>query len=746
MSYFEFPHTRTYDSDLGWIVRQIIKINSKLENFINLNTIKYADPIAWNIITQYESNTVVINPENGTAYISTKPVPSGVLITNEEYWTPIFNYGESMEKLREQIAALNEGSRTTASEALEKGTLVWLNELLYRAISNIAPGTEYIQGVNVEQVTIELLIKELQNYVDEAISDITGRITKGVLNVKDYGAVGNGIADDTKAIQAAINDAEESGYALHIPEGTYLVSTLWISNNIYLFGDATLQAYPIRYDSNTEIATAGTNTITVRDGSIYNPNMIITVKSDAHSEVMAVTDVSGNTLTCRKFRYYDEQAASDVFRYTYPAGSDIHINTVPVVITAHIHTVPVESDNAGEPITSVFMDGISVLGSHLGYDYTKNTIYDITLNGCLFAYRVSGLRILNGIYGNCYNNAIAILGRSRNIIVDGLEINNVNTPSEITDVGLKDVAGGVLLHWDQRKAEASEIPSNYTISNNIILHCYNGIFVSASRSGNIMNNKIDTCYHNGIEVYSGDLGFGSFDINVTENSIKNIVNSDGQTGNAIDLHSTTRTTVSGNIISLSQRGINARIGELCLINNNEIISCTDADIYIGRLNGKVSGNIITSGAGCRATVEVNNTTLTDITVLEFSNNYYNGYNTIGAAIAITKGTNVTILNECCFIRALLKIADSVTQDTIKAFYCSLLADNSQLALTQEERSKILSSGVYIKSLNVTLTSGSIMSKTTAERDRWFGVPTGQIIYNTTTSTLQVYNGSAWVNV
>ena len=32
MSYFEFPHTRTYDSDLGWIIKTIKKITELVES------------------------------------------------------------------------------------------------------------------------------------------------------------------------------------------------------------------------------------------------------------------------------------------------------------------------------------------------------------------------------------------------------------------------------------------------------------------------------------------------------------------------------------------------------------------------------------------------------------------------------------------------------------------------------------------------------------------------------------------
>lgn len=47
----------------------------------------------------------------------------------------------------------------------------------------------------------------------------------GVVNVKDYGAVGNGRADDTAAIQDAITAVPNSGGVVRLPAGTYRISS-----------------------------------------------------------------------------------------------------------------------------------------------------------------------------------------------------------------------------------------------------------------------------------------------------------------------------------------------------------------------------------------------------------------------------------------------------------------------------------------------------------------------------------------
>lgn len=63
----------------------------------------------------------------------------------------------------------------------------------------------------------------------------TQRATAGIHNVLEHGAVGDGVADDTLAVQAAI-DAADTGGVVYLPAGTYLVSGVTATSTRMMVG------------------------------------------------------------------------------------------------------------------------------------------------------------------------------------------------------------------------------------------------------------------------------------------------------------------------------------------------------------------------------------------------------------------------------------------------------------------------------------------------------------------------------
>ena len=160
------PYTNFHDLNLDWIIEVLNEFNTKLTNFVSLATIKYADPILWDITSQYEANTVVVDSK-GNAYLSVKPVPSGVSLDRTEFWTKIGNFDELWADVKKAITPIDEGHSTTATAARAVNDLVWVNGSLVRVTRAMNAGDAYVPGSNcVSSSTNEVL-----HYLITALND-----------------------------------------------------------------------------------------------------------------------------------------------------------------------------------------------------------------------------------------------------------------------------------------------------------------------------------------------------------------------------------------------------------------------------------------------------------------------------------------------------------------------------------------------------------------------------------------------
>ena len=178
-----------YQYNLGWLIEELLSFKNDLTAAIDLKTIKYADPIQWDITTQYPANTVVVDPKNGTAYMSKVPVPAGVELTNTNYWVVIFNYQDIYYKIMDGVA-FNDRDQDYATQDLLVNDLVWYAGDLYRVTRAIPEGSKYIPGTNLAKTTIESLLARYYG------RDRTAQISNDTVNVSgDYTLVAGDIAE-----------------------------------------------------------------------------------------------------------------------------------------------------------------------------------------------------------------------------------------------------------------------------------------------------------------------------------------------------------------------------------------------------------------------------------------------------------------------------------------------------------------------------------------------------------------------
>lgn len=169
-----------YQYDLQWLIDKLLSFEDSIKTVIDLQTIHYADPIQWNITTQYSPNTVVVDPQNGTAYMSKQAVPSGVQLSNKAYWTVIFNYQQIYEKICSGVAYNNKDSVYATKDFLVND-LVWYDLNLYRVTRAISTGGQLLPGTNLTPTSIESLLSAYYG------RDRTAQVMNDTVNVTgDY--------------------------------------------------------------------------------------------------------------------------------------------------------------------------------------------------------------------------------------------------------------------------------------------------------------------------------------------------------------------------------------------------------------------------------------------------------------------------------------------------------------------------------------------------------------------------------
>ncbi len=241
MAFFnEFPHTRTYDSDLGWIIVELKKVINELETYTEntdanteeIETLKtqveyliaqLQRPIeTWNAANTYSAYTLV--DYQGAVYMAIKDVPVGVGIGDTDYWTPSGNVLEIITQMQ-----LDLNNQRAAIDTIENTIAQMDSDRFYLSSLGSAPTVSEIQtaindhNIIVFDIDIDLGIDTLTVQSNKEIYSINGAIISGSGVIFDM----TGDLTDT-GITAIINDA--SNVTLSAP----------LSNNDrYLFRDET---------------------------------------------------------------------------------------------------------------------------------------------------------------------------------------------------------------------------------------------------------------------------------------------------------------------------------------------------------------------------------------------------------------------------------------------------------------------------------------------------------------------------
>jgi hypothetical protein len=128
-----------------------------------------------------------------------------------------------------------------------------------------------------------------------SLTKVTYSMIEGApINATDYGAIGDGVANDTTAIQNALNAAGAASKKLILNNGIYLVTSLTVPSNVTLIGEsvnAVIKSIPTGLSFNFIIIDGASN-VTI-DGVSFDTN------SNTGSDGIGAVCITLNTTTTK---------------------------------------------------------------------------------------------------------------------------------------------------------------------------------------------------------------------------------------------------------------------------------------------------------------------------------------------------------------------------------------------------------------------------------------------------------------
>ena len=122
----------------------------------------------------------------------------------------------------------------------------------------------------------EITQQQLNNELENLNNSITSEREEYSTNAKDFGVVGDGISDDTVALQNAIDHANTKSRMLYIPKGKYLISEPLVLNGCSVYG-AKGNVYEKDDEQGVIIVCATKDFTAIKQGSLKRPDIQFTL-------------------------------------------------------------------------------------------------------------------------------------------------------------------------------------------------------------------------------------------------------------------------------------------------------------------------------------------------------------------------------------------------------------------------------------------------------------------------------------
>ncbi|HBG05616.1 MAG TPA: hypothetical protein DDY22_08710 [Geobacter sp.] len=314
---------------------------------------------------------------------------------------------------------------------------------------------------------------------------------KSIINVKDAGAVGNGVSDDTTAVLKALASITPTNNTIYFPEGTYKITK------------------SVRLPSNVRLQGSGPGSRLVMGKSLRNgifsaldqSNITISGLSFEGTGVELKKNTTERLLffnKCSLVKINDCEAVNTII--AFQGQSCVGMS----VTSCYVHDIKHRID---------YSQGYGLLFNLSCNDIvvSKNRFYKIGRHAIYVSSGTSNTKITDNVVDGCESSAISVYSKSHQAVVDNILIarNDIkNVSGRVSPRGISiavwcknlTVRNNKIFNVQQygiaveggADEEMHHNPSNITIEENIIQKCSSaGVWVVNASSVTVKKNLID---------------------------------------------------------------------------------------------------------------------------------------------------------------------------------------------------------------------------------------------------------------
>lgn len=475
-------------------------------------------------------------------------------------------------------------------------------------------------------------------------------LTGAPVNVKDYGATGNGVTDDTAAIKAAL--AAGAGKGVYFPSGTYIIwkastdNTYWlpISSNTEIFGDGATSIIKIKDGwvagsanaYNTPFWLSGVSNVSIHDLQIngnkdnitHDPEMPSNIYVLGQSEnikiynntlinpgndCVTIGSLGAANLGGQKVQVYDNICRDPGRSCVVMTSARDVIVSGNLMYNAVNSYVDIETDIAGTYVTNVTIDN-NIMRSESGIVGTAL--------GCSGPGVQSDIVFANNVCKSCQGMAIGGTNNtgliiSNNYLDGSYEVGNKFFIEAVTGLANSVIANNtIVLQGSATGGMWLRDAVNVIIDGNTIKYAYydraikiDGPGSPADGSVKVINNSIVNCYTNGIFVgqyikgyihgnlvdVSGGTGYGiKPDVQAYGSIVSNNTVIGNTSSSAIEAVLCPNINIVNNNIVGGSYGIHYTYGKYAVISNNNIKASASGIVTENSSYLTIADNVVTA--------------------------------------------------------------------------------------------------------------------------------------------------------